>query len=65
MRSTESKGEDLFCCMNRLNCLPYLQYLNYLAVERALDAAGEETEKETAEKQNLWMLHQVFGVWSC
>ena len=36
-----------------------------LTVERALDATGEETEEETAEEQNLWMLHQVFGVWLC
>ena len=28
-----------------------------LTVERALDTTGEETEEETAEEQNFWMLH--------
>ena len=36
-----------------------------LTMERALDATGEEAEEETAEEQNLWMLHQVFFVWLC
>ena len=36
-----------------------------LTVERALNTTGEEAEEETAEEQNLWMLHQVFFVWLC
>ena len=33
----------------------------YLAVEAALDATGEEAEEEAADEQDLWMLYQLRG----
>ena len=34
----------------------------YLAVETALNAAREETEEESADKKDLWMLYQLLGI---
>ena len=34
----------------------------YLAVETALNAAREETEEESADQKDLWMLYQLLGI---
>ena len=34
----------------------------YLAVEAALNAAGEEAEEEAADQKDLWMLYQLLGI---
>ena len=33
----------------------------YLAVEAALNATGEEAEEESADQKDLWMLYQLLG----
>lgn len=34
----------------------------YLAVEAALDATGEEAEEEATDEQDLWVLYQLLGI---
>ena len=34
----------------------------YLAVEAALNTAGEEAEEEAADQKDLWMLYQLLGI---
>ena len=34
----------------------------YLAVETALNATGEEAEEESTDQKDLWMLHHLLGI---
>ena len=54
---------------NGTSCLLWRQLMRsaeckceYLAVETALNAAREETEEESADKKDLWMLYQLLGI---
>ena len=54
---------------NGTSCLLWRQMMGsaeckceYLAVETALNAAREEAEEQSADKKDLWMLHQLLGI---